>query len=157
MRIAKHDWHLLIITLYSCFVNSKQYHLLPLILFLLIYLSQPLNLWALLCTRLFRQPNYWRSASYATCLPYMWTSCDLVVVYTHAYLQCMLRQRFNSRWLQGNLQLRRERTINKHSKALEQCTLTTRLRRRPSGCRQLQTTTLSAILCIAAKPQFSQC
>ena len=30
-------------------------------------LSQPLNQWVLLSTRLFRQPNYWRSASYAAC------------------------------------------------------------------------------------------
>ena len=37
-------------------------------IYLSIYLSQPLNQWALLSTRLFRQPNYWRSASYATCV-----------------------------------------------------------------------------------------
>ena len=40
-------------------------------------------------------------------------------VYTHTCLQCMLRQRFISSWLQGNQQLRRRRTINKPSKALE--------------------------------------
>ena len=32
------------------------------------YLSQSLNQWALLSTRLFQQPNYWRFASYATCV-----------------------------------------------------------------------------------------
>ena len=134
--------------------------------FFIFCLSQPLNQWALLSTRLFRQPNYWWSASYTTCLPHMWTfmilwmylrmpvcnACCVSVLspagyratYSsggdepstsiakhqeertlttrlrrqHACLQCMLRQRFIPGWLQGNLQLRRKRTINKHCKAL---------------------------------------
>ena len=36
--------------------------------FLTIPNGVPLNQWALLSTRLFRQPNYWRSAFYATCV-----------------------------------------------------------------------------------------
>ena len=84
---------------------------------------------------LFRQLNYWRSASYVTCFALHVNLHELVTAYTHACLQCMLCQRFIPSWLQGNLQLRRGRTINKHSKAfrakyLEQSTLTTRLRRR---------------------------
>ena len=69
------------------------------------------------CSRLFRQPNYWRSASYVTCFAIQVNLHDFVAAYTHACLQCMLRQRFIPSILQGNLQLRRGRTINKHNKA----------------------------------------
>ena len=95
---------------------------------LFIYLSQPLNQWTLLSTRLFRQLNYWRSASYATCfaihVDLTWP-CGCI----HTCLSAMYAaSAFYLYWLQGNLQLRRGRTINKHSKAPYQCPLTTRLR-----------------------------
>ena len=56
----------------------------------------------------------------ATCFATHVDLHNLVTAYkaTHACLQYMLRQRFIPSWLQGNLQLKRVRTINKHSKAL---------------------------------------
>ena len=70
-------------------------------------------------TSFFRQHNYWRSTSYAKCFAThvdLHDPCDFIRNY--ACLQSKLRQRFISSCLQGNLQLKRGRTINKHSKAL---------------------------------------
>ena len=61
----------------------------------------------------FRQPNY-RLLRHMFCHTYV-ALHDLVTAYTitHACLQYMLRQRFMSNCLQGNLQFRRGRTIKK--------------------------------------------
>ena len=73
----------------------------------------------LLSITLFRQPNYWRSASYTTCFA---TNVDLhdlcYCIHNYTCLQCMLRQRLIPSWHQGNLQLRRKWTNNQHRKAL---------------------------------------
>ena len=80
------------------------------------HLSQPLNLWALLSTRLFGNltTDDPPLKNCHTCEP----PYDLVAAYAHACLQCMPRQYFIPSCLQGNIQLRRGRTINTHSKAL---------------------------------------
>ena len=100
--------------------------------YIFIYLSQSLNQWALLSTRLFRQPNYWRSTSYATYLTHMWTPMNLSE-HAHACLHCKEpRQRFISSWLQGRLQLSGGEHSQQRQHSKEQSTLTTRLRRRHS-------------------------
>ena len=47
------------------------------------------------------KPNYWRSSSYFTWFAIHVNLDDLIAAYTLAGLQCMVRLRVMSSWLQG--------------------------------------------------------
>ena len=83
----------------------------------------------IISTGLFRQPNYWRSTSYVRCLA-IHVNLTVPCGYIHSCLSAMhAAPAFYPQLAAGQPTAQTGRAFNKHSKALEQSTLTTRLRK----------------------------